>query len=52
MRQQDVLHLVFYQGLTVEEAAHVMAVSVGAARTHYARGKARLAELLGGALSP
>lgn len=45
-RQRQVLHLVFQDGMTVQAAAEVMGVSVGSARTHYARGKARLRELL------
>lgn len=45
-RQAEVLHLVFYEHLSIAEAATVMRVGLGSARTHYERGKARLRELL------
>jgi len=45
-RQREVLHLVFYQGLTIDEAAGVLGVAPGTARLHYERGKERLRELL------
>lgn len=46
-RQRQVLHLVFHEDLSIEAAADIMGISAGSARTHYARGKARLRALLG-----
>lgn len=46
-RQRHVLQLVFYHELSVEDAAQVLAIGLGSARQHYARGKQRLRDLLG-----
>lgn len=46
VRQREVLHLVFYEGITVREAATAMDVSAGTASLHYERGKERLSKLL------
>jgi RNA polymerase sigma-70 factor, ECF subfamily len=46
-RQREVLLLVFYHSLTIQESALTLGIGLGSARTHYERGKRRLRELLG-----
>ena len=51
-RQRQVIHLVFYQELTIAAAAEALGISVGSARTHYERGKAQLRVHLEGLRKP
>jgi len=41
-RQQEVMHLVFYQELSLQDASKVMGISLGSVRTQYERGKRNL----------
>ena len=51
-RQQEVMHLVFYHDLTVEESAQMLGIAVGSARTHFERGKQRMREYMTGGDAP
>ena len=45
-RQQEVLRLAFFHGLSLAEVADVTRISIGSVRQHYERGKQRLRDLL------
>jgi RNA polymerase sigma-70 factor (ECF subfamily) len=45
-RQREVLELVFYHDMTIEQAGETLGISLGSARVHYERGKKRLSMLL------
>jgi RNA polymerase sigma factor (sigma-70 family) len=47
LRQREVMHLIFYQSLTLQQAAEVMSISLGSVRTHYDRAKTNLRTWLG-----
>ena len=42
LRQQQMMHLVFYQDMTINEAADTLGISIGSARQHYDRAKQKL----------
>ncbi len=44
--QAQILLMVFYHHLTLEDCAQVLQVSIGTVRTHYDRGKKRLKQMI------
>lgn len=44
--QQEVLLMVFYHDMTLEQSAEVLQLHIGTVRTHYDRGKKKLKELI------
>ena len=44
--QQEVILMVFYHQMTIEQSAEVLQIGLGTARTHYDRGKKKLKELI------
>ena len=46
-RQRQIVHLVFYETMTISQSAEILQISVGSARKHYERAKQRLRESVG-----
>ncbi len=44
--QKEVILMVFYHGMTLEESARVLDLHIGTVRTHYDRGKKRVRQLI------
>ena len=44
--QREVLLMVFYHEMTIAQAAEILQIGLGTARTHYERGKKKLKELI------